>query len=73
MPEERARVVIEGDMTVRMVRSLLGGLPGTWRLVGQEDGSIVASPAVRRPRLVEEEDYDDDDVEEAPEEPEEDG
>lgn len=62
MPEEK--VTIEGDMTVRMVRGLLSGMPGTWRLVGQEDGSIIAGPVPRRSRE-EEPDEEDMDEEEA--------
>lgn len=55
------RVSIEGDLTVKMVKSLLEGLPQSWRLVGQEDGSIVAAPAMRRRvEEIEEEPYEDD-------------
>jgi hypothetical protein len=58
------KVTIEGDMTVKMVKSLLEGLPVSWRLVGQEDGSIIAAPAVRRSRIEEEEYEDEEDADE---------
>lgn len=57
-PMPKTRVVIEGDLTVKMVKNLLEGLPVSWRLVGQEDGSIVVAPGRRATALDLEEDED---------------
>ena len=44
----RNGVLVAADQTARMLSSLLDGLPGTWRVRGNADGTISIRPAPKR-------------------------